>query len=66
MEAFNQLPQKSYLMPLRIDINQPYLQSLVMQSEHMIYQSIQSVLFNPLERIMREPDTYPIMKKIDY
>ena len=37
---------KTYLMPLRTDINQPYLQSLVMQSEPMICQSIQLVLFN--------------------
>ena len=36
MEAFNQLPS-TYLMLLRIDINQPYLQSLVMQSEPMIF-----------------------------
>ena len=45
MEAFNHLPQK-FLILLRTDINQLYLQSLVMQSEPMIYRSIQLVLFN--------------------
>ena len=49
MEAFNHLPQK-FLILLRTDINQLYHQSLVMQSEPMIYRSIQLVLFNHWER----------------